>query len=89
MSKLSCRCGFVMAVHTMEEDFLYDLVPQKNMMKVMDRWGDIRGDLYSDNLTEIYDEETREVYICPSCGRIAVQNISDANIFDFYKKEID
>lgn len=89
MSKLACRCGYVMAVHTMEEDFLYDLVPQKNVMEIVSMWDQIRFNEYPDGLTELYDKSTREIYICPSCGRMAVQQNEDKNIFDFYKKETE
>lgn len=87
MSKLKCSCGYVMVVHTMEEDFLYDLVPQKNMMNILSKWDEIRSDEYADKLTELYDKAAREMYKCPSCGRILIASDKDPNVFDSYVKE--
>ncbi|XKM14521.1 hypothetical protein RCS94_04925 [Orbaceae bacterium ac157xtp] len=87
MSKLKCRCGYIMAVHTMEEDFLYDLVPQKNMMEIVGEWDQIRFNEYPDGLTELYDKNTKEVYKCPSCGRLLVESNKNPNTFDSYIKE--
>ncbi|WP_392551396.1 hypothetical protein RHO14_07835 [Orbus wheelerorum] len=87
MSKLVCRCGYIMAVHTMEEDFLYDLIPQKNMMEIVGAWERIRDNEYPDDLTELYDKDAHEIYICPSCGRILVASNKNPNTFDSYIKE--
>lgn len=46
MSRLRCDCGFVMIVHTMEEDFLYDFIPQKILGKLLDKW-DTYGEKFS------------------------------------------
>lgn len=35
MSKLACQCGHIMVVHTMEEDFLYDLISQRKIMDLL------------------------------------------------------
>lgn len=87
MSKLKCPCGCIMDNNTMEEDFLYNLVPLKNLMKILFTWDEIRSDSYADKLTELYDKDTKEVYICPSCGRILVASDKDPNVFDSYIKE--
>ncbi|WP_392551270.1 hypothetical protein RHO14_07180 [Orbus wheelerorum] len=87
MSKLKCPCGNVMAVNTMEEDFLYDLIPLKNLSEILSAWDEIRNDSYADKLTELYNKAAKEVYKCPSCGRILVASDKDPNVFDSYIKE--
>lgn len=87
MSRILCKCGYVMAVHTMEEDFLYDLIPQKALMDIVGEWKNIRTDIYPDSFTNLYNQQRKDVYICPSCGRILLQSDEDSNVFDSYVKE--
>lgn len=87
MSRVRCKCGHVMAVHTMEEDFLYDIVPQKNIMDIVGIWDDIRKNKFPDSLTELYDRSAKEAYICPCCGRLLIESKLEPNKFDSYIKE--
>lgn len=87
MSKLGCSCGHVMAVRTMEEDFLYDLIPVKNFVEILEAWDEIRNDSYADELSEFYNQFRKDVYKCPSCGRILIESDKDPNYFDSYVKE--
>lgn len=87
MSKLGCSCGHVMAVRTMEEDFLYDLIPQKALMDIVGEWKNIRADIYPDSLTNLYNQFRKDVYICPVCHRLLIESDEDPNLFDSYVKE--
>ena len=76
-----------MADYTMEEDFLYDLIPQKALMDIVGEWKNIRADIYPDSLTNLYNQFRKDVYKCPSCGRILIESDKDPNYFDSYVKE--
>lgn len=89
MSKLRCKCGHVMAVHTMDEGFLYDIVPQKNIMDIVGLWEDVRENKYPDLLTKLYDRSAKDAYICPCCGRLLIESELDPNKFDSYVKEVE
>lgn len=82
MSKIACNCGYVMNNNTMEEEFLYDLLPIKGLMEIIHKWKKLREDVYPDSFTNIYNQYSKEVYICPSCGRILVASDKDPNVFD-------
>lgn len=38
MSKLSCRCGYVMVSRTMGESFVYEVVAQKIIIETLNNW---------------------------------------------------
>lgn len=87
MSKLLCKCGYVMVARTMEEEFLYDLVPQKELLNIVSEWKILRTDIHPDSFTNMYNQSRKDLYICPSCGRVLIQSESDPNLFDSYVKE--
>ena len=87
MSKILCKCGNMMVVHTMEEDFLYDLIPQKALMDIVGGWKNIRADIYPDSLTNLYNQFRKDVFICPVCHRLLIESDEDPNLFDSYVKE--
>lgn len=87
MSKLACQCGYVMVVHTMEEDFLYDLIPQKNMAALFTKWDEIGGKFDSESFFSEYNQFRTDVYKCPECGRLLVEDPLGSNRFSSYIKE--
>lgn len=87
MSKLRCRCGYVMVAQTMDEEFLYDFIPQKILNELLDKWDDAGLKFTSDNFFDYYNKYRKDIYKCPSCGRILVASDKDPNVFDSYIKE--
>ncbi|MBD2812595.1 hypothetical protein ID853_17340 [Xenorhabdus sp. Vera] len=87
MSKLQCKCGYVMVVRTMEEDFLYDFIPQKVLSELLEKWDDMGTDFNSDDFFDYYNQYRKDAYKCPSCGTILLQSNEDANQFERYNKE--
>lgn len=87
MSKLACRCGHVMIVKTMEENFLYDFIPQKILGDLLEKWDEAGTKFNSDDFFDYYNQFRKDAYKCPSCERISLQNDNDSNLFDYYKKE--
>lgn len=87
MSKILCKCGYIMEVHTMEENFLYDLIPQKEFMNIVGEWKNIRVDKNPDSFTNLYNQFRKDVYICPICQRLLIESDEDSNIFDSYVRE--
>lgn len=83
MSKLACHCGCVMAVHTMEEEFLYNLIHQSVMIDLVSD----SQKMTEDEVRGVYLENSIDVYICPSCGRVLIENKDKPNQFTSYKKE--
>ncbi|MEN5095209.1 hypothetical protein ABE458_31455 [Pseudomonas protegens] len=88
MSKLQCECGCVMVARTMEEEFLYDFVPQKVIVGLLNKWEAVGAKFSSDDFLELYNEFRRDAYKCPSCGRILLQVDEGGDAFDRYKKEV-
>ncbi|MDJ6543049.1 hypothetical protein LEC33_25605 [Salmonella enterica] len=87
MSKLSCRCGYVMVTRTMEEDFLYEIVPQKIIIKILNNWN-VKGVKFtSDDFFDYYNKFRRDVYKCPSCGRLIIEDEPGGNKFSSYINE--
>jgi hypothetical protein len=36
MPKVQCRCGFIMRIHTLEEDFVYELISDNDLWNIID-----------------------------------------------------
>lgn len=88
MSKLKCECGFVMVAQTMDENFLYDFVPQKILGDLLEKW-DVTGEKFScDDFFSYYNKFRVDAYKCPSCGRILIEKEPGSNVFDSFTKEI-
>lgn len=87
MSKLQCKCGKVLVVRTMEEDFFFDLVPQSSIFKIIEKWGELRVHENPDFLIDILNEFRKEVYVCPDCKRLLVENDAGSGMFDSFIKE--
>lgn len=87
MSKLSCRCGHVMVSRTMEEDFLYEIIPQKIIVKILNDWDEKGIEFTSDDFFDYYNKFRRDVYKCPSCGRIFIEDEPRSNTFNSYINE--
>ncbi|HAF2130467.1 TPA: hypothetical protein G9F27_004762 [Salmonella enterica] len=88
MSKLSCRCGYVMVPRTMEEDFLYEIVPQKIIIKILNDWNEKGIKFTSDDFFDYYNKFRRDVYKCPSCGRFIIEDEPGGNKFSSYINEL-
>lgn len=88
MSKLQCRCGKVLVIRTMEEDFLFDLIPQSSIFKIIEKWDQLRVHENPDLLIDIINEFRRDVYVCPDCKRLLVENDADSDFFDSFIKEL-
>lgn len=87
MSRLRCDCGFVMVAHTMEEDFLYDFIPQKILGELLDKC-DTYGEKFScDDFFDYYNKFRIDDYKCTSCGRILIEIEPGSNAFDSHIKE--
>lgn len=56
MSKLSCRCGHVMVARTMEESFLYEVVPQKIIIEILNNWDEKGSKFTSDYFFDCYNK---------------------------------
>ena len=87
MSKLSCRCGYVMVARTMEESFLYETVPQKIIIEILNNWDEKGIKFTSDDFFDCYNKFRRDVYKCPSCARIIMEDEPGTNKFSFYTNE--
>jgi len=87
MSKLSCRCGCVMVSRTMEESFLYEIVSQKIIIEILNNWDENGINFTSDDFLDCYNKFRRDVYKCPSCGRIIIEDEPGSNKFSFYINE--
>lgn len=87
MSKLACRCGHIMVVHTMEEDFLYDLTSQKKVMDLFSKWDESGDEFDSEIFFSEYNKFRSDVYKCPKCSRLVVEEPHGSNQFSFYTKE--
>ncbi|WP_127960475.1 hypothetical protein [Serratia microhaemolytica] len=88
MSKLACKCGHVMVARTMEEDFLYEIIPQKVIIQLLNEWDEKDTAFTSDDFFDYYNQFRQDVYKCPSCGRVIIENEPRANKFSFYAKEL-
>lgn len=87
MSKLTCRCGYAMVARTMEEDFLYDFIPQKILGELLEKWDEAGTKFSCDDFFDYYNRFRKDAYKCPSCGRISLQSNDDPNLFERYKKD--
>lgn len=87
MSKLECKCGHIMTVHTMEEGFLYDFIPQGEIMNLFGRWDEIGDGFDSEAFFSEYNKFRTDVYKCPECGRLSIEEPRGSNKFTSYIKE--
>ncbi|UJD89261.1 hypothetical protein FS594_10965 [Rahnella aquatilis] len=87
MSKLACQCGHIMVVHTMEEDFLYDLISQRKIMDLFNKWDELGDKFDSEAFFSEYNQFRSDVYKCPECGRLSVEEPPGSNQFSSYIKE--
>lgn len=66
MPKVQCRCGFIMRIHTLEEDFVYDLISDNDLWNIIDTWSK-NEKFTSEDFLSAFNSKSFEVYKCPSC----------------------
>jgi hypothetical protein len=76
-----------MVSRTMEEDFLYEIIPQKIIVKILNDWDEKGIEFTSEDFFDYYNKFRRDVYKCPSCGRIIIEDEPSSNKFSSYINE--
>ena len=78
MSKVTCVCGHLFDLSKSPVEGEYSLVPEEAMFSVLD------GSLTSDAVIERLDAAARQTLICPSCGRLWLQD-DDSDNYSLYE----
>lgn len=87
MPKIACKCGYVMNIGSLDEDFAYDLISQNILWDLIDIWSE--KEFISEEFMGCFNAKSVEVYECPSCQRLLVEKSPNSNNFSFYKKEME
>lgn len=88
MPKITCKCGYVMNISSLNEEFAYNLISQNALWDIVDICSE-QKDFTSEKFIEPFNQESVEVYECPSCKRLLIEESSYSNRFNFYKKETE
>ncbi len=88
MPKIACKCGHIMNIGSLDEDFAYDLISQNALWDIIDTWSE-KKEFISEEFVDSFNNESVEVYECPCCQRLLVEEAPNSNRFSFYKKETE
>ena len=88
MPKIECKCGYVMNIGSLEEDFAHDLISQNALWDIIDICSE-QKEFVSEKFIDSFNQESVEVYECPSCKRLLIEKSPRSNKFSFYKKEAE
>ncbi|MCG6489818.1 hypothetical protein [Vibrio parahaemolyticus] len=86
MPKIACKCGYVMNVGSLDEEFAYDLISQNALWDITDLWSE-KSEFRSEEFMDSFNNKSVEVYECPNCKRLLVEESPRSNKFKFYKIE--
>lgn len=90
MSKLLCKCGHVIVDQTDDLPYKSELIRDQDWENV---WGalasqrSLDAEALTDFIIGLKMKYTRDVYECPSCGRLWVQLEPEKNIFRSFAPE--
>lgn len=88
MPKIVCKCGYVMNIGSLDEDFAYDLISQNALWDIIDICSE-QKEFVSEKFIDSFNQKSVEVYECPSCKRLLIEKSPRSNKFSFYKKEAE
>lgn len=88
MPKIACKCGHVMNIGSFDEDIAYDLISQNVLWDIIDIFSE-KEEFTSEKFMDSFNQESIEVYECPSCKRLLIEESPRSNKFSFYKKEVE
>jgi hypothetical protein len=80
MAKVRCVCGHVFKLST-EAPESYSLVPEQDIENAV--FEATQHPLNADQLTEFLDRRSRNVLICPQCGRLLLEG--ENGTYQFYQ----
>ncbi|PIT13562.1 hypothetical protein [Snodgrassella alvi] len=86
MPKVQCRCGFIMRIHTLEEDFVYELISDNDLWNIIDTWSE-NEKFTSEDFLSAFNSKSFEVYKCPSCERLYIEESPGSCNLNGYIKE--
>lgn len=86
MPKITCKCGHTMYIGLFDENFSYALIPENSLWDIVDSSSE-NMIFSSENFIDSFNDKSVEIYECPICKRLLIEESPWSNKFNFYVKE--